>query len=295
MRAAWLCGSQVIWSQHADSARKAGLTPREIRRIAEGPDAAGWEAVEATLLRLADQLYRNSSVTDATWKTLSATYDLLHMMDAVETVNHFTVLSMLYNSFGVQPDAGTSDRLPTDVPYKVVVPAREPPLAAARVDPRPGDGIAVGRTFAQHPKLNQVRGPRANFINRVSALQPRYREMLILRIGWDCRAEYEWAQHVGSVGRAREHGLDPVNIAEGAEAKAWDPFERSLLRAVDELYRDTMVSDKTWAELAQRLDTGLLMSAVLTASSYRATSMSLNTMGVQLEKGNERFPKVSSR
>src|SRR5262249_36564331 len=122
-----------------------------------------------------------------------------------------------------------------------------------------------------------------------------FREMLILRMGWDCQAEYEWAQHVGSVGRAREHGLDPVNIAEGADAKAWDPFERAILRAADELYRDAMVSDKTWGELAQRFDTGLLMSAVLTSSSYRATSMSLNVMGVQLEPGNERFPKVSGR
>jgi len=294
LRTAWLCGNQPLWSYHAERARKTGLTARDLHRVAEGPDA-GWEGTEATLLRFADQLYRNSSVTDATWKALAASYDLFHLMDAVETVNHFTVLSMLFNSFGVQPDSGTSDRLPTDVAYKVTVPAREPPLAVARVEPVPGDGIAVGRTFARHAKLNQARGPRANFINRVSTLQPKYREMLILRIGWDCRAEYEWAQHVGRVGRAREHGLDPVNIAEGSDAKAWDPLERAILRAVDELFRDTMVSDRTWNELAQRFDSGLMMTAVFTASSYRATSMSLNALGVQLEPGDERFPKVTSR
>lgn len=295
MRTAWLCGNQAIWSHHAESARKAGLTAREIHRIAEGPDATGWDSVEATLLRMADQLYRNSSIADATWKALSASYDQDHLMDAVETVGHFTVLSMVFNSFGVQPDAAATDRLPSDVSYKVTVPQREPPLTVARVEPVPGPGIAVGRTFARHARLNQARPGRANFINRVSALQPRHREMLILRIGWDCRAEYEWAQHVGSVGRAREHGLDPVNIAEGPDGKAWDPFERAILRAVDELYRDTVVSDRTWTELAQRFDTGLLMSAVFTASSYRATSMSLNAMGVQLEPGNERFPKVAGR
>ena len=41
--------------------------------------------------------------------------------------------------------------------------------------------------------------------------------MLILRIGWNCQSEYEWAQHVGSVG-ARDYGLDPVRIAEGPDA-----------------------------------------------------------------------------
>jgi alkylhydroperoxidase family enzyme len=114
--------------------------------------------------------------------------------------------------------------------------------------------------------------------------------MLILRIGWDCRSEYEWAQHVGSVGRARDHGLDPVRIAQGPDAVGWDPFERAILLAVDELFRDATISDRTWAVLAERYDTELLMSAVFTASSYRATSMALNAFGVQLEPGNERFP-----
>src|SRR2546425_8735972 len=295
LRAAWLAGNQPLWAVHAPRARAAGLTPAEIRRIAEGPDAAGWEGFEANLLRLADQLYRNSSVTDATWNALSANYDLLHLMDAVETANHVIVLSMLYNSLGVQPDEGTPDRLPTDVKYRVVVPAREPPLTVARVQPNPGEGIAVGRTFAKHPQLNAKRGARANFINRVSKLTPRHREMFILRIGWDCRAEYEWAQHVGNVGRAREHGLDPVKIAQGPDAPGWEPFERTILRAVDELYRDAMVSDKTWAALGEKYDTTLIMSGVLTSSSYRATSIALNTFGVQLEPGNERFPTPPTR
>jgi len=295
LRAAWLAGNQPLWATYAPRAKSAGLTAAEIRRIAEGPDASGWDPFEATLLRLADQLYRNSSVTDATWKTLSASYDLLHLMDAVETANHVIVLSMLYNSLGVQPDEGTTDRLPTDVKYRVVVPPREPPLTVARVQPNPGDGIAVGRTFAKHAALNAKRGARANFINRVSKLTPRHREMFILRIGWDCRAEYEWAQHVGNVGRAREHGLDPVKIAQGPDAPGWEPFERTILRAVDELYRDAMVSDKTWAALGEQYDTSSLMSGILTSSSYRATSIALNTFGVQLEPGNERFPTPPSR
>ena len=65
--------------------------------------------------------------------------------------------------------------------------------------------------------------------------------------------------------------------------------------AADELYRDAGISDRTWAGLAERYDTALLMSAVFTASSYRATSMALNALGVQIEPGNERFPTGVSR
>lgn len=292
LRTSWLCGNPALWSTHAARARALGMTTDEIRRVARGPDAGGWSAAEATLLRVADQLYRNSSIADATWKALMASADLLHAMDVVETVNHFTMLSLMYNSFGVQPDEPVNDRLPTDIPYRVVVPEREPALTVARIEPVPGSGIAVGRTFARHAKLNEPRGRRANFINRVSKLPPHDREMLILRIGWDCRSEYEWAQHVGDVGRARDHGVDVVRVAEGPDAAGWDPFERTLLRGVDELYRDAGISDATWKTLAQRFDTALLMSAVVTASSYRATSMALNAFGVQLEPGNERFPQV---
>jgi alkylhydroperoxidase family enzyme len=291
LRAAWLGGNQVIWADHAPRAKKAGLADADLRRIAEGPAARGWDPFEATLLTMADELFRNSSISQKTWAALSASYDQHHLIDAVETANHFVVLSMLYNSFGVQPDASTSDRLPTDVPYKINVPTREPALKVARVEPLPGEGIAVNRTFARHPELNKGRAPRANFINRVSKLTPRHREMFILRIGWDCQSEYEWAQHVGSVGRAREWGLDPPKIADGPSAQGWTPFEQTILKAVDELYRDTMVSDATWKALSAEYDTEHLMSGVFTASSYRATSMSLNAYGVQLEAGNEQFPR----
>jgi alkylhydroperoxidase family enzyme len=295
LRTAWLCGNRPLWSTHAARARQAGMTTTEIRRVAEGPDTSGWEPFEATLLRVADQLYRNASVTDATWQALSGKYDLFGSMEAIETINHFTMLSLLYNSLGVQPEDGATDRMPTDVPYRIKVPDREPPLTAARVTPNEGRGIAVGRTFGKHPTLSARWSPRQTFVNQVSKLSPRHREMLILRMGWNCRSEYEWAQHVGTVGRARDHGLEPVRIAEGPEGAGWDPFERTLLRAADELYHDSLVSDRTWNALGERLDVGLRISAVFTASSYRAISMSLNTYGVQLEAGNERFPAVSTR
>ena len=64
LRAAWLAGSQALWASHAPAAKAAGL---DVKQIAQGADVAGWDPLEANLLRLADQLYRNSSVTGATW------------------------------------------------------------------------------------------------------------------------------------------------------------------------------------------------------------------------------------
>jgi 4-carboxymuconolactone decarboxylase len=295
LRTAWLCGNQYVWSNHAALAKMRLLTAGEIRRVAEGPEAPGWDPFEATLLRMADQLVRNSSINEATWKALAADYDLYHLMDAVMTVADFVTLSLMYNTMGVQPDEGNAERLPSDVPYRVVVPEREPPLRVSRVEPVEGAGIAITRTFARYPKLAEPRALNSGYVNRGSKLSPRYREMLILRTGWNCQSEYEWAQHVGNVGRARDYGLDPVRIAEGPDRAGWDMFEATLLRAADELYRDAIVSDRTWNVLADRFDTTMMMNVIVTASNYRMVSIALNALGVQIEPGNERFPKLPSQ
>ena len=296
LRAAWLLGSHPLWATQAKAARAAGLNASELRRIAQGPDAAGWDPFEATLLRLADELFRNSSVTNSTWQALTSRYSMENVMDAVETANHFIMLSMIYNTFGVQPDRDLPDRLPRGVAYRINVPLREPALTMARIEPNAGRGIAVGRTFSKYPKLNQRWNPRQLFILRTSKLMPHQREMLILRMGWNCRSEYEWAKHVGSVGRARERGLDPEKIAAGATAAGWDSSDRALLKASDELYRDGIVSDATWRALSETLDTGLIMSAIFTTADYRAISASLNAYGVQLDDASdERLPLAPTR
>jgi hypothetical protein len=121
-------------------------------------------------------------------------------------------------------------------------------------------------------------------------LTPHDRETLILRVGWACRSEYEWAKHVGSVGHARGHGVDPGLVAAGPTAPGVSAGDALLMQIADEVHREAAVSDRSWRGLLQRYGLHEAMSAVFTASSYRATSMSLNAYGVQLEPGDEGFP-----
>ena len=291
LRTAWVAQNQYLWARFATVAREAGLTNDEIHQIAEGPTAGGWSDFEAALLRLADELYHNSSVTDATWTTLGVRYNLTQMVEAVMNVNEFTLLSMMFNAMGVQPDAGSVDRLPTNVPYVISAPDPDPPLLRPRVAPLEGDGIRVGRTFRRHPRFAEARSGQSGFVNRISPLAPHNRELLILRIGWNCQAVYEWAKHVGSVGRARDHDLEPRNVAMGQAAPGWEPFHVTLLNVADELYRDATVSDETWAALTAEYDTRETISVLMTVSNYRLVSMSLNAFGVQPLDTDELFPE----
>ena len=292
LRTAWVAQNAYLWADHASDAASAGLTADELRRVAVGPGADGWSPFEAALVGFVDELFRNSSVTDATWAAVSAEYDDLNMVDAVMTVAEFTTLSMLFNTLGVQPDAASPQRLPADVAYRLVTPQREPALARPRIDPVDGPGLRVSRTIARHPRVAETWGGNTEYVNRRSPLTPSDRELLILRIGWNCQAEYEWAKHVGSVGRARDHGLVPRWIAEGPESPRWEPHQVALLQAADELYRHAIVSDETWNTLATLYDTHRLISIVMTVSTYRFVSMTLNALGVQLQPDDEGFPDL---
>ena len=132
-----------------------------------------------------------------------------------------------------------------------------------------------------------------------SSLPARDRELLILRIGWLCYSKYEWSWHARG---AKDGGLlsdDEINrIMEGPDAERWDPFDAILLRAVDELYTDTFITDETWNALTERYNTHQIMDLVFTVGNYNMLAMALNSFGVQLEEGlkplieNLKIPKM---
>jgi 4-carboxymuconolactone decarboxylase len=105
LRTGWLCRSGYEWVQHSRIGLRCGLTREEIDRIKLGPDAAGWSAEDAALLRVADDLVRDHFVSDAVWAGLAHLTEK-QRIDAVLTVGQYTQVSMLLNSFGVQLDSG---------------------------------------------------------------------------------------------------------------------------------------------------------------------------------------------
>ena len=106
LRTSALSHADYDWGHHVPAAKRAGLTDEEIARIAKGPEAGGWSAFDATLLRAADELHRDQFITDATWTALAKTYNERQMMDAIFTVGQYTMVSMFLNSASVQRESG---------------------------------------------------------------------------------------------------------------------------------------------------------------------------------------------
>ena len=151
----------------------------------------------------------------------------------------------------------------------------------------------VYKTLAHHVDLYDRWSPLGRFVMTDSSLPPREREIVMLRMGWLCQSEYEWAQHA-RIGKAQA-GLsneDVHRIAEGPSAAGWSEFERTLLQMVDELRYEAMISDATWKALRTKYSPQQVMEAIYTAAQYQLVSMALNTLGIQLDPGLEdRLPK----
>ena len=152
--------------------------------------------------------------------------------------------------------------------------------AAAR-----GPVLNITRTLANYPELSRAWGRFARHVLSESSLPPRERELVILRMGWNCRSGYEFGQH-RRIGQEAGLTLEEVErVKQGPDAEGWSDHERALLRATDELHADAFISDETWSALAARYDTQQLMDVVFAAGQYNLVSMALNTLGVQLEPG----------
>lgn len=148
----------------------------------------------------------------------------------------------------------------------------------------------VFTTLANHPDLVRDWLTFATHVLRENTLSPHDREILILRIGWLCRSEYEWAQHVRIGKKVGLTDDDVRRIAQGPDSPDVSPTDRLLLQATDELHEDAFVSDETWNALAKVYDTKQLMDLVFTVGQYNLVSMALNSFGVQLDDGLEGFP-----
>ena len=143
--------------------------------------------------------------------------------------------------------------------------------------------LNVLATIANHPALAKHFMGWAGQLLLRSSLPARVREMAILRVGWLCRATYEWQHHV-EIGL--EHaGLSPADIdaVKAGAAPGSMADDDVLLRAVDQLVGDHFIDAPTWAALAARFSQIQMMDLVFVIGNYTMISMALNSFGVQLE------------
>jgi len=104
LRVAAVRGSEYEWLQHVVLGRDVGLDGDDMARIAAGPGAEGWAALDAALVRAVDELLADAFIADDTWAALAAELDERQLMDLVFTVGAYDALAMALRSFRVPLD-----------------------------------------------------------------------------------------------------------------------------------------------------------------------------------------------
>jgi alkylhydroperoxidase family enzyme len=158
------------------------------------------------------------------------------------------------------------------------------------MQPQPGQTINSLSTLARHPKLAEAYLRFSLYLRFEATLDDRTRELLILRTAWLRGGRYEVARHGRIATRIGFSDDELRRITEGSSAAGWSTDESVLLRAVEELCRDHVVGDATWAELAERWSEQELMDIVVTVGAYDMMSMAFNTFGVEPEADLPPFP-----
>lgn len=137
--------------------------------------------------------------------------------------------------------------------------------------------------MANHPKLSLAWGAYNKFIMDQLDLDPKLREIAILRVGHRYNNAYEWHHH-SIIGR--RFGLTDQQIhavKSGHEDPIWSELEAHVLKAVDEIIDRAETTDSTWAVLMRELGPKQLMELLYAIGTYGLIAWVFNSMRVPLE------------
>jgi alkylhydroperoxidase family enzyme len=113
-------------------------------------------------------------------------------------------------------------------------------------------------------------------------VDPKLRELAILKAGYICRSPYEFSQHIAF---ARRTGLSDSQIRGVANPTTglFSPHELAVIAYAAELTSDARASDATFAAIAAFLNEEEIVELTLTIGYYNMVSRTLNALDVDID------------
>ncbi|MDD4867395.1 MAG: carboxymuconolactone decarboxylase family protein [Mycobacterium sp.] len=123
-------------------------------------------------------------------------------------------------------------------------------------------------------------------------LDPRLRELAIMRIGWLTSCDYEWTQHWHVASGLGVVAEDLLGVRDWQRHDGFGPAERAVLAATDDVVRAGAVSAPSWAACKKELgcDSRVLIELVTAIGAWRMVASLLHSLEVPLEDGVSSWP-----
>jgi alkylhydroperoxidase family enzyme len=142
-------------------------------------------------------------------------------------------------------------------------------------------------TMLKHPALYRRQMDMGVQLLGKGELNPRERELAVLRVGWLCRAPYEWCQHVDIAKRYGVTAEEVERATRGSSAPGWTEHEAAIVRGVEELLGDQSISDDTWDVLARTWTERQLLEFLAVVGYYVSIAYSQNALRMRLMPGKK--------
>ena len=139
--------------------------------------------------------------------------------------------------------------------------------------------LAGSGPFQQHPALARYVQCFLETFLVEGRLDPRLRELTILRIAWRCRQPFEWASHHRVARRIGMSDDDILAVRVGPGDARFGPAERVVLTAADEVVDLGRISEGTYAGCLQAFGGAddVALEFLHLAASYRMMATILST------------------
>ncbi|MCP3810930.1 carboxymuconolactone decarboxylase family protein [Mycobacteriaceae bacterium Msp059] len=155
---------------------------------------------------------------------------------------------------------------------------------AVRLFRQTGAAPNVLATMVRHPALAGAFNKFGNVLLREPAIGHRERELMLLRVAWRTRTQYEWVHHVRL---AAQYGLDADDVQGVIDGVSdhWSALESDLVGVADQLLDNYRIDDETWRRLTRHLDERQLVELPFIVGAYTCLAMAFNSWNLQVEHG----------
>jgi alkylhydroperoxidase family enzyme len=149
----------------------------------------------------------------------------------------------------------------------------------------------VFRVLLHHPPVADIFAQLVKAVVLEGDLDPRLREMAIMRAAWLSGSAYEWASHYGISRRIGMSDDEIVAVRAGPNASGLASNEQAVLRLVDEIVTLRTASSEALsaARAAAGSDSGYLELLAI-PGCYSALASILDALEVPLDEGVTLWP-----
>lgn len=152
--------------------------------------------------------------------------------------------------------------------------------------------LQIFRVLNRHPRIAKALVDLLGSMLFGGALDPRVRELVIMRLGWTTGSVYEWAQHWRI---ARLLGVDESDLlavrGDWRGHPGFGPTERAALAATDDVVATGMVGSEAWAAVEAAFPTPEeRIELAMVIACWRMVATVLGSLEVPLDDGMAPWP-----